>query len=269
MELRLFGKTGLTGARRSAWVRGRRSTCAARVEVSRQAITDAALDTGADLLRFVADVRGGGTGARPHPGGPARSGDGGDQGVDRERPEADLQIDRALDVLRRARRRLSGAQSRGLAAAARPARSTRTPGRRGPRRRRDALQPARLRRAAPRDGRPARRRRAGSLQPARARRRARAAAGGRRPRPRRHRHAPVRRRGADARPVGARARPAGGVRRAHLAAGTAEVDPERPALPRRHSRYRHPAHMRTNAAAGEPPWFGAEERLYVARLARG
>jgi aryl-alcohol dehydrogenase-like predicted oxidoreductase len=28
-----------------------------------------------------------------------------------------------------------------------------------------------------------------------------------------------------------------------------------------------PAHMRTNAAAGEPPWFGPEERAYVARLA--
>ena len=28
-----------------------------------------------------------------------------------------------------------------------------------------------------------------------------------------------------------------------------------------------PAHMRTNAAAGQPPWFGAEERAYVARLA--
>jgi aryl-alcohol dehydrogenase-like predicted oxidoreductase len=28
-----------------------------------------------------------------------------------------------------------------------------------------------------------------------------------------------------------------------------------------------PAHMRMNAAAGEPPWFGPEERAYVARLA--
>lgn len=28
-----------------------------------------------------------------------------------------------------------------------------------------------------------------------------------------------------------------------------------------------PAHMKTNAAAGEPPWFGEEERAYVARLA--
>jgi aryl-alcohol dehydrogenase-like predicted oxidoreductase len=30
----------------------------------------------------------------------------------------------------------------------------------------------------------------------------------------------------------------------------------------------NPAHMRDNAAAGQPPWFGAEERAYVARLAR-
>jgi len=29
------------------------------------------------------------------------------------------------------------------------------------------------------------------------------------------------------------------------------------------------AHMRTNAAAGSPPWFGADERAYVARLAMG
>lgn len=28
-----------------------------------------------------------------------------------------------------------------------------------------------------------------------------------------------------------------------------------------------PAHMRLNAAAGTPPWFGPEERAYVARLA--
>lgn len=28
------------------------------------------------------------------------------------------------------------------------------------------------------------------------------------------------------------------------------------------------AHLRENAAAGSPPWFGAEERAYVARLAR-
>jgi aryl-alcohol dehydrogenase-like predicted oxidoreductase len=28
-----------------------------------------------------------------------------------------------------------------------------------------------------------------------------------------------------------------------------------------------PAHMRANAAAGDPPWFGAEERAYVTRLA--
>lgn len=30
-----------------------------------------------------------------------------------------------------------------------------------------------------------------------------------------------------------------------------------------------PGHMRENARAGEPPWFGDEEREYVARLARG
>jgi aryl-alcohol dehydrogenase-like predicted oxidoreductase len=29
------------------------------------------------------------------------------------------------------------------------------------------------------------------------------------------------------------------------------------------------AHMRANAAAGAPPWFGAEERRYVAKRARG
>ena len=29
----------------------------------------------------------------------------------------------------------------------------------------------------------------------------------------------------------------------------------------------HASHMRENAAAGAPPWFGAEERAYVARLA--
>jgi aryl-alcohol dehydrogenase-like predicted oxidoreductase len=29
----------------------------------------------------------------------------------------------------------------------------------------------------------------------------------------------------------------------------------------------NPAHMRSNAAAGRPPWFGPEERAYVARLA--
>ena len=29
-----------------------------------------------------------------------------------------------------------------------------------------------------------------------------------------------------------------------------------------------PMHMRDNAAAGAPPWFGADERAYVARLAR-
>lgn len=29
-----------------------------------------------------------------------------------------------------------------------------------------------------------------------------------------------------------------------------------------------PEHMEANAAAGDPPWFGAEERDYVARLAR-
>jgi diketogulonate reductase-like aldo/keto reductase len=28
-----------------------------------------------------------------------------------------------------------------------------------------------------------------------------------------------------------------------------------------------PERMRENAAAGDPPWFGAEERAYVARLA--
>ena len=27
------------------------------------------------------------------------------------------------------------------------------------------------------------------------------------------------------------------------------------------------AHMRQNAAAGQPPWFGPDERAYVARLA--
>ena len=30
-----------------------------------------------------------------------------------------------------------------------------------------------------------------------------------------------------------------------------------------------PVHMRENAAAGEPPWFGPDERAYVARLATG
>lgn len=30
-----------------------------------------------------------------------------------------------------------------------------------------------------------------------------------------------------------------------------------------------PAHMRANAAAGSPPWFGPDERAYVARLAMG
>jgi diketogulonate reductase-like aldo/keto reductase len=29
-----------------------------------------------------------------------------------------------------------------------------------------------------------------------------------------------------------------------------------------------PAHMRENAAAGAPPWFDAEQRAYVSRLAR-
>jgi aryl-alcohol dehydrogenase-like predicted oxidoreductase len=29
----------------------------------------------------------------------------------------------------------------------------------------------------------------------------------------------------------------------------------------------HPEHMRVNAAAGEPPWFGPEERAYVTQLA--
>jgi hypothetical protein len=28
-----------------------------------------------------------------------------------------------------------------------------------------------------------------------------------------------------------------------------------------------PAHMRSNAAAGSAPWFGAEERAYVQKLA--
>jgi diketogulonate reductase-like aldo/keto reductase len=32
---------------------------------------------------------------------------------------------------------------------------------------------------------------------------------------------------------------------------------------------RHPERARENALAGEPPWLGAEERDYVARLARG
>jgi aryl-alcohol dehydrogenase-like predicted oxidoreductase len=31
----------------------------------------------------------------------------------------------------------------------------------------------------------------------------------------------------------------------------------------------HPEHMATNAMAGDPPWFGAEERAYVAHLAAG
>jgi aryl-alcohol dehydrogenase-like predicted oxidoreductase len=31
----------------------------------------------------------------------------------------------------------------------------------------------------------------------------------------------------------------------------------------------NPAHMRANAAAGDPPWFGPEERAYVAKLATG
>jgi len=30
-----------------------------------------------------------------------------------------------------------------------------------------------------------------------------------------------------------------------------------------------PAHLRENAAAGDPPWFGPDERAYVARLATG
>jgi aryl-alcohol dehydrogenase-like predicted oxidoreductase len=30
-----------------------------------------------------------------------------------------------------------------------------------------------------------------------------------------------------------------------------------------------PLHMRANAAAGSPPWFGPDERAYVARLAMG
>ena len=29
----------------------------------------------------------------------------------------------------------------------------------------------------------------------------------------------------------------------------------------------NPAHMRTNAAAGAPPWFGPDEREYVTKLA--
>jgi diketogulonate reductase-like aldo/keto reductase len=29
----------------------------------------------------------------------------------------------------------------------------------------------------------------------------------------------------------------------------------------------NPAHMRSNAAAGDPPWFGPEERAYVEKLA--
>jgi aryl-alcohol dehydrogenase-like predicted oxidoreductase len=29
-----------------------------------------------------------------------------------------------------------------------------------------------------------------------------------------------------------------------------------------------PAHVRENAAAGEPPWFGPDERAYVEQLAR-
>jgi aryl-alcohol dehydrogenase-like predicted oxidoreductase len=31
----------------------------------------------------------------------------------------------------------------------------------------------------------------------------------------------------------------------------------------------HPEHMEGNAAAGEPPWFGPQERAYVTRLAAG
>jgi diketogulonate reductase-like aldo/keto reductase len=31
----------------------------------------------------------------------------------------------------------------------------------------------------------------------------------------------------------------------------------------------NPDRMTENAAAGDPPWFGADERAYVARLAAG
>ena len=93
-------------------------------------------------------------------------------------------------------RRLSGAQSGRVAAAARSHRRaqggrTRTPGRR------DALQRVGVRRASACHGERAHRRDSDSVQPARTRRRARHPAAGRRTRPRRHRDASVRRRRAD------------------------------------------------------------------------
>jgi len=59
----------------------------------------------------------------------------------------------------------------------------------------------------------------------------------------------------------------GRVRRRDVAAGTAQMGAIGRADRRCHLRDLEPEHARVNAAAGTPPWFGAEERELVARLA--
>src|SRR5205085_1313033 len=132
----------------------------------------------------------------------------------------------------------------------------------------DALRGGRVRRARRGAGDAALRDAAGAAQPPRARVRAAALAAGRGARRRGGRDAPARRGIArSAAPVARRARAAGAVRRPHLAAGAAQVALSDPRVDVVIPATANPEHARENAAAGEPPWFGPDERRLVERLA--
>ena len=83
----------------------------------------------------------------------------------------------------------------------------------------------------------------------------------------RHHHAAVRAGGpGEAVPVVRCARAVAAIRRLDVAAGAAQMDTERPRCHVAIPATSNPAHMRENAAAGNPPWFGPEERTYVTKL---
>ena len=112
------------------------------------------------------------------------------------------------------------------------------------------------------------RRRATALQPARARGGRGAAAARRRARRRGDRHAAVRRGRAPPAVAGrAGARALARVRRRDLGAGAPQVGALRRRIDVAIPATSRPERTAENARAGEPPWFGPDERALVAELA--
>ena len=155
-----------------------------------------------------------------------------------------------------------------LAHTTRPDRDAARPGR-GRHRRRHALAGVRVRRAGDGDAHGPRRCRPGAVQPGRAGRGAAHPPTRARARDRGHPDAPVRRRRPGrAWPVGVRARPArraSGCRRGRRRCSSTGCS--HPATSVSIPATTSPQRMVDNAAAGDGPWFGPEEKALVERLA--